>query len=862
MARKSRSSRNEKKPRRRIRWWRLLLVVVVVVALVGAGLGAGFVLSAVRAMPEIADVRPEAQITSYVYDVHGEQVAPLHGPEHRIMVEHAEIPDVVREAFMAIEDHRFYDHFGLDLYRIVGAAWNNLTGGPLQGGSTISQQLARNAWPIGMEQTWTRKIQEAVLALQLERAYTKDQILTMYLNQINLGHGAYGVQAAAEIYFDKDVADLDLAQAALLAALPRAPSVYSPYVNPDLASQRRSVVLANMVREGFIDEDQKEQAQKQPIELAGLENRQEAVAPHFIDYVLSQLLERYPSDVIYGGGLKVHTTLDPEIQTAAEESVKTHLLEDFPQGAYDKDLQIGMVIADPHTGHIKAMIGGRQHTSMLEQNRAWQTYRQPGSAFKPIAVYTPALEEGWTPATVIDDSPVDVRIEETGQRFTPRNYSESGWPLGAYRGLTTMREAIRRSVNVTAVRALMDLGIDKGLDAAERMGFSKLITSGPQSDRGPSLALGGLTEGASPLEMTLAYSAFAAGGVKPEPIAITKIVDRHGNVLEENSPQRSVVTSPEAAYLMTDMLRSVVSDRRSGWESNWGTGDRARFSAEWPIAGKTGTTDDIKDLWWIGYTPEYVGTVWLGFDQPEDIAKVVGRSMPSGLYPVLIWRDAMEPIHEGLEITDFERPDGMVEKTVCIKSGKLPGEHCPTNKQRRELFHEDNVPTEKCETHVELEVCSEHPNLLWDGRCPAGGRPTKEVFLDRPPVDEPVVDTQGRTLPKPWDLADLPPTESCQEVHGPAEEPADMVEITMSDTGISPVIVRVGEGQEVTLRVTAEDAERELVIQGQGIELEVAADETAEIIFTPEQVGIYRMYCGKSYPENSNLQGRFIVERR
>ncbi|MFO8059125.1 MAG: PBP1A family penicillin-binding protein [Bacillota bacterium] len=862
MAERNGSSRRGRRNKRPVRWTRILLLLFLIALMAGIGLGAGFVLNAVRAMPHIEDVRPQPQVTSFVYDSNGEKIAPLRGPEHRIIVEFSEIPEVVRNAFIAVEDHRFYDHFGMDIYRTAGAFWYNLKNpdSSLQGGSTISQQLARNAWPIGMEQTYQRKVQEAFLAIQLERTYTKDQILTMYLNQINLGHGAYGVQAAAQIYFGKDLSELTLAEAAMIAGLPQAPSHLSPYVDMEKAVNRRSIVLSTMVREGYITEEQQRQAEREEVKLIGLPQGTESEAGHFMDYVLSQLLERYDAAVVYGGGIHVYTTLDRRIQDGVEEAIRTQLDADFPLGEFEKDLQVGVVVIDPFTGHVKAMVGGREHNAALEHNRVSQTYRQPGSAFKPVAVYTAALEAGWSPATVIDDAPVEFQL--TTERFAPRNYSETGWPLGAYRGLTTMREAIRRSVNIPAVRTLTEIGVDTGFETAQRLGITSLVPDGPTGDRNPSLALGGLTKGVSPLELTMAYSTFAAGGIRPDPIAITRIVDRHGNVLEENEPQRTVAISPQVAYLMTDMLRSVVVDNRSGWISNWGTGWRAELSGDWPVAGKTGTTDDTIDLWWVGYTPMYAAAVWLGFDEPESIPDIVGMHMPSGLYPALIWRDLMEVAHEGVGPLEFERPPDLVERTICIKSGKLPGEHCPPAQQRRELFIQGTEPLETCEVHVPVEVCSSHPNLLWDPYCPEGGHPVEKVFLDRPVLEEPVVDNRGRTLPMPWDMADVVPTETCVDVYGSREDLAETtIELTVGPRGFVPTILQAKQDQLVILEVSSTDGSHLIVIEGLGIEVEVTEEETARVTFTPEQAGVFRMYCEDHYPQNRNEQGRFMVTR-
>ncbi|MFO7942211.1 MAG: PBP1A family penicillin-binding protein, partial [Bacillota bacterium] len=824
--RRDNAGRKSKRPRKKtFNLFRIFFVLLMATVIIGIGVGAGFVVGAVRAMPQIEDIRPQAQETSYVYDNRGEILAPLRGTEHRIMVDLEDIPQEVVDAFIAIEDHRFYDHFGVDLYRIAGAAWSNLTTDGLQGASTITQQLARNAWPIGMEQTWSRKIQEAILALQLERAYHKDQILEMYLNQINLGHGAYGVQAAAGIYFDKDISEVNLEEAALLAAIPKSPEGYSPYKHRAAARNRRNEVLEAMEYHGFIDESVRSGTEAKPIALAGLPEVTQSAAPSFMDYVINELLERYDSQTVYGGGLKIYTTLDLKAQSYIDEAVATHLDENFPLGEFEKDLQTAIVIMDHQTGDILAMKGGRQHHDAREHNRVSQSYRQPGSAMKPILPYSLALEEGWTTASIIDDAPKE--FSSGSGRFVPKNYSQSGWPMGVYYGLTTLREAIRRSVNLPAVRTLEALGVGKGPDWVEKFGITSLVRSGGQSDGGLAMALGGLTQGVSPLELTGAYSTFPGGGSRVEPMAITRVEDRHGNVLEDNSPTRHVVMSQQNAYIMTDILRSVVHDTRGGWLNNTGTGWRAKLENDWPAAGKTGTTDDSADLWWVGFTPRYIGAVWLGFDEPDSIPSIVGRSMPSGLFPVQIWKDIMDNLHRDMEPEDFPKPDGIVERTVCIKSGKLPGPDCPTNLQRREIFALGTEPRETCDIHVEMEVCSEHPNLLWDPECVENGEPEMKVFLEREEL-EPVTDTRGRTLPLPLDMEDIPPEEYCTDVYGTRpEEPSEgedeeirwevteSARVSVDRNGFDPIVVRVPFEAEIEFEIAATgDTDHRIVIDG------------------------------------------------
>ncbi|MBX6378797.1 MAG: transglycosylase domain-containing protein, partial [Clostridia bacterium] len=396
-------------------WKRLTVLLSTVALTVALGSGAGYVLGAVRAVSALGDTEPAPALTSFVYDARGRLITPIPSAQFRIPVDIHKLPSYVVDAFIATEDRNFRRHPGIDFVGIARALVNDVFGRPLQGGSTITQQLARNAFPemVGRERTLGRKVREALVAIELERRYTKDEILELYLNHIYFGRGAYGIEAAAQTYFSKSASQLTLAEAALLAGLPKAPNDYEPIGNPEAARGRRNVVLDLMVENGAITRQEAEAAKASPLVVKPGRTPQQKYeqAPHFVDYVLAQLLKRYPKEKVFSGGLRVYTTLDQDIQKAAEAAVHKALDRDFPLRPGQDNLQAAVVVIDPRTGYIVAMVGGRDHGGLLELNRAWHDpadpsvmgLRQPGSAIKPLVVYAPALAEGgYTAATVVD----------------------------------------------------------------------------------------------------------------------------------------------------------------------------------------------------------------------------------------------------------------------------------------------------------------------------------------------------------------------------------------------------------------------------------------------------------------------------
>lgn len=706
-----------KKQRRRLNIKRLILLIILLGFVVAGGVGIGFVAGVVRNMPNWQPENIEANLTTFFYDRNGERVAHVF-LENRIPVSFEQIPDHVKNAFLAIEDHQFYKHNGINFYRILGAVWANIRyGWGSQGGSTITMQLANKAFIDHHEKKLERKIQEAVLALQLERLYSKNEIFEMYLNLIYFGNGAHGIQAAAQTYFGKDVSELDLAEGALLAGMIQRPSTYNPYKNPDKAKSRRNLVLDQMARYGYITAEEAAQAKSQEIVLNSKPQQQQQYKyPFFIDHAIAEtedILESLgiaPME-LYRSGLHVYTTMDTHIQETME---KIYANPDyFPPSKDDIPVQSAMVVLDHRSGEILGLIGGREHVTQRGLNRATQMKRSPGSVIKPLVVYGPALERGFSPATVIDDTPVSYPAP--GKPYQPRNYD------GRYRGLITMREAIKHSVNIPAVKMLDTIGVDAGLDFGRRLGLP--LTD---QDRNLSLALGGVTRGFSPLEIASAYGAFANKGIRVEPYAVKKIVDSRGNVIYEAKPRQHVVMSEETAYLMTDMLTSVVQS---------GTGTRARMNR--PVAGKTGTVQlpDLPefrgktgnmDAWWAGYTPEYVGVVWMGYDKTD--ANHYLNQIYGGRYPAQIWKAVMEEALKNVPVSGFEKPATIVSRAVDAKSGLLPSALTPAPYVITEIFHKDHVPKEESNVWVEAQVCADS-GYLPSPNCP---NLLTGIFLKRP----------------------------------------------------------------------------------------------------------------------------------
>lgn len=578
-------------------WKKIMIISCALFLLLGVAGWAGL-----RMMVSAQDVtqldRPLPAAT-VLFDENGHEAVTISLNEIE-PVTFEEIPKHMIDAIVAVEDRRFYEHEGMDLWGIGRALLQNVTAGKtVQGGSTITQQLAKNIF-LSHERTWKRKWDEVLLAKKIEERYSKDQIITMYLNQIYFGEGAWGIKRAADVYFGKPVDQLTIAESALLAGLVKAPSVLSPYKRPEKAIERRNIVLSLLKSQQLIDQSAYDLASHESLKLRESKpNRTDAILyPYYTDQVIREAINVYgltENDVLHGG-LRIYTTLNPDMQRAAEQLFKEDNL--FPQSMGDQLIQAGVVLLDPRNGGIKALIGGRGEQPFRGFNRAVQLKRQPGSTMKPLAVYTPALENGFQPDNRIKDEPVQFGSYE------PRNVDRT------FHGNVTLYEALIQSYNIPAVKLLNEIGMDQGMEAASRFGIPLQA-----EDRTLGLALGGTNTGVSPLQMAEAYGVFANDGTRMNSYAIVRIESADGTVLASHKDdQQTRVTTPDIAHTMTAMLKGVVES---------GSGKAAAIEGR-EVAGKTGTTEmpgvagyGARDNWFVGYTPQLVGAVWLGYDNPD-----------------------------------------------------------------------------------------------------------------------------------------------------------------------------------------------------------------------------------------------------
>ena len=576
---------------------------------------------------------------SQFYDNENKIIYTTASAEHRLPVKMDKIPKHVRAAFVSIEDNRFYEHSGIDYRGTFRAFVSNIMGQEVQGGSTITQQLAKNAL-LTQERTIKRKVEEAFLARRIEDKYTKDEILNMYLNQIYFGEGAYGVESASLTYFGKHVQDIDLAEAATLAAIPKSPNYFDPMENPKANKERRDIVLDQMVKYGHITQADAQKAKAEEVKIRKEENgkKQKDLRSYFFDYISQQIIDKYGADALFKGGLKIYTTLDSSMQAKAEHAIR-YLPDLWTEDAdHLTQPQVGLVALDPTNGYIKAMIGGRGQDKF---NRAVLAQRQPGSSFKAF-VYLTAMDNGLNAATMVDDKPLKIGGWE------PRN---SG---GSFHGTVTLRTALSRSYNIPAIRVALRVGTDKVMRMAKACGITSLVEDGPYTDNNPAMALGGLTRGVSPLDMATAYGTIANNGVLNQPVSIIKIVDRNGKIIFEHKHAPKQVVSAKAAYQTTDMLKDVLV---SGTAGGSGLGR--------PAAGKTGTTDYSKDAWFVGYTPNLSCAVWVGDDRNRSMGAMYGSGAP-----LSIWHDFMTNAIQEIPSMDFVRPAGAVTpvgKDIGIK---------------------------------------------------------------------------------------------------------------------------------------------------------------------------------------------------
>jgi len=637
-------------------------------------------------------------LATYVYDING-NVITEYSVERRSFLTLDRIPLDLQNALIAMEDNDFFNHWGVSIKGILRAVLRDLLHRKVrQGGSTITQQLSKLIF-LKPERTISRKIKEIFISLQIERNFSKQEILQMYFNQIYFGGGVYGVQTASKVYFGKDVENLNISECALLVGIIPAPEKYSPFTNPEIAKKRRDLVLLRMYEEGYIKKDEYENAKKETIpdkkSLIYSSN-----APYFTEYIRQQLEPKYGVEMFWKGGLKIYTTLDLNLQKKAEEIFEKRLSE-YEQINSSKEekststLQGAFVAIESKTGAIKIMIGGRNYKES-QFNRVIQAKRQAGSTFKPF-VWMTALLQGYTPATMINDNPMvfysdskmnwhliedatdQTTINEVIEPFLENPEFKIWMPSdfdGKFLGTITLRKALEKSRNLASIYLVNNLSPNAVVDTAYRAGIKSRL------DAVPSIGLG--TSLVSVMEMTSAFNTFANNGIYVEPIAILKITDNNGKVLEENFPKEAEVFRPQEVYLLVNMMKGVVQR---------GTG-KVVSRLKRPIAGKTGTTQDSKDTWFIGFSPDITAGAWMGYD---DFSKITMSDWTGGSTVAPWWADIMEEVLKEYPVRDFTVPDKITFVSVDEDSGKIAGPKCKN--KIMEAFISGTEPKEFCDLH-------------------------------------------------------------------------------------------------------------------------------------------------------------------
>lgn len=758
------------------------LLCLAGVLVIGGGVGFGIMRGLIDSAPDISNLSvAPSEAATYIYDQEGNPMQKLTAStSNRTLVSLNQIPKDLQHAVVAVEDERFYDHNGIDIQGIVRAFIVGISNGRFsEGASTITQQLLKNnvftSWTqeTSLTQKFKRKFQEQYLALQLEKKMDKSQILEDYLNTINLGAGAYGVQAAAHRYFNKDVSELTLSESTVIAGITQNPTQYNPIIYPEENSDRRKVVLTKMLEQDYISQKQFDQAMADDvysrIQKTNSETADVSIYSYYVDATIEQVIEdlmeqkgyteQQAEKLVYSRGLKIYSAQDPAIQKICDEefandanfpacakveldyalsvsgadgqvrNYSTEMLEEYMHGKNpsfttmfdtedqaraavaeyrasvlkEGDTVIGehayivpqpqasCVIIDQATGYVKAVVGGRgKKEASLTLNRATDSRRQPGSTFKIIAAYAPALDSAnKTLATVYDNAPYAY---ENG---VPVNNWDSH---NTYTGLTTIREAITNSINVVTVKCLTDITPRTGFNYAEKFGISTLYDDTALDVRQP-LALGGITDGVVNLELTEAYAVIAGGGQYRKPKFYTKIEDQQGNIVIDNSPVSTTVLKESTAFLLTSAMEDVIT-------SGTGTGiDLGKM----PVAGKTGTTSDYRDVWFSGFTPYYTCSVWGGYDNHE----ILDNGGIFHSYHKKLWNAIMTRIHKDLPAKEFKMPEGIEKASICKKSGKLAVKGlCDADPRGSQIiteyFAKGTAPKDKCDTHYAVEVCAEN----------------------------------------------------------------------------------------------------------------------------------------------------------
>ena len=673
-------------PRKWVRAFLVTLVVLFVATLGGTILLMDRLSQGLPSLSALQAIDPS--VKTVIFAANGDTLREFY-TENRTIVPLNRIPRRLQEAVVSVEDRRFYQHYGIDMRRLVVVIWINLTTSHSPGGSTLTQQLARNLFPklLPSEKRITRKLREWIVALQIESIYTKDEILALYLNQIYLGKGAYGVQAAAHTFFGKDIWALSDAECTLIAGMIQLPEHYSPFRHLDRAYQRRATVLETMIQAGYISRNEAQvigATEILPFTGDSGPNASTGFAAYFVEEVRKILERDYGADRLYRDGLRVWTTLTPQYQVWMEEALETHLVAEeearhYPmtRALYDslttsgerpeklEYLQGSALLQDVRTGAILGMVGGRSFRDM-KWNMATQASRQPGSIFKPL-VYLTALQNGYTPSTILLDTPF---VLDTGvSLWRPKNFS------GRFKGPVTLRYALSRSINTPTAKLFLDFGLAPVLENVEKLGFTSPLP------RVPALFLGAGEVNLQ--EVVAAYSALANHGVYVKPHLITRVESAEGEILFQARIEQREALDPAEAYMVTDLLQTTLRE---------GTGQSARWRGFRKTgAGKTGTTNESTNAWFCGFTPSFCGGVWVGFDQ----AIPMGRGATGARMALPIWANFMGKITDQKGDEPFIRPPGIVEEMICLRSGMLATTECDSI--GTEIYLPGNFPQEFCD---------------------------------------------------------------------------------------------------------------------------------------------------------------------
>lgn len=695
---KRRKRRKKKLTEKQIRFRRKVRITVLAVILISvvvlSGMFVGMYAAVSREIKEMNIQNLALNQTSqvYYYDSNGnvKELTKLHSDSNSIWVEPTDIASCFKDAIVSIEDERFYKHNGVDLKRTTGAVveyvWAKVRGkSATYGGSTITQQTIKNITE-EKDQTATRKIKEIMRAIAFENQLSKDEILGIYCNVAHFANGCDGVEAAARKYFNKSAADLTLQEAASIAGITQYPEKYDPIKNPENNVEKRNIVLKKMYELGKITENEYETAKNSPLELDPTYTKeQHAMTSYFEDQlvndIINDLVERknytneFAKSQVYNGGYKIYATVDPKIQSAMESVFENR--SNFPAVSNGKELQAGMVVTDPHTGEIKGIIGGLgKKTDIRGWNRATQAQLQPGSAIKPIAVYGPAVDLG-----KITESDIVVDEKITIDKWTPKN------AYSGFKGKMTIKEAVARSANIPAVKVLEELGISNSYGYLQNKFHISTLTDGDKNYS--ALALGGLTNGVTVKEMASAYGVFVNSGKYISPHTYTRVLDSNGQIVLENNESATQAISESAAYITADLLSGPVN-------LSCGTASGNALSSGMPTYGKTGTTDENYDKWFVGFTPYYVGAVWFGFDTPSSLSAAGVSTNPA----VKAWKLVFEKISEGQSYETLDRPSSVKEAKICLISGNLAGSTCQSVKA---YYVSGTEPNRKCVNHYDVE---------------------------------------------------------------------------------------------------------------------------------------------------------------